>query len=58
VSVWISLGFVGFGASAGLFPELRLGVLAIGWCRGSIAENMRFFSDRLRTAMQALGVRS
>jgi hypothetical protein len=58
MSVWFSVGLVGFGASAGLFPELRLGVLAIGWCRGSIAENMRFFAGRLRTAMQALGVRT
>lgn len=47
-SVWITLGWVGVGASGGLFPEVRAGIIAIGCCRGSIA-------DRMQIARQTLG---
>jgi hypothetical protein len=58
MSVWFSFGWVGFGLSNDLFPEVRCGMFAIGWCRGSIARNLRWYVRRLRDAMQALGVRS
>jgi hypothetical protein len=58
MSVWFSIGWVGFGVDAGLFPEIRCGLFAVGWCRGSIGQNLRWYADRVRVAMQALGGRS
>lgn len=51
-SVWITLGRVGFGVSGGLFPELRLGVVAIGWCRGAIGRKAREMRRTLETLVQ------
>jgi hypothetical protein len=53
-SVWITLGWVGFGASGGLFPELRAGIIAIGCCRGSIADRMQIARQTLHKAVDAL----
>lgn len=36
----ITTGRCGFGRTGGLFPELRLGFVAIGWCRGSLREHV------------------
>jgi hypothetical protein len=57
MSVWLSLGFVGFGYSGGLFPELRCGIVAIGCCRGAIGHNMRAAASKLRIAIMAMGAR-
>lgn len=35
-SLIIVFGRVGFGYAPGLFPELRLGCVAVSWCRGSL----------------------
>ena len=53
MSIWLSLGARGFCWSGGLFQELRLGVISIGWCRGAIAENLRTAAARLRMALGA-----
>jgi hypothetical protein len=51
MSVWITLHRCGFGYSPGLFPELRCGLLSIGWCRGAIAERLRTAAASLRSAL-------
>jgi hypothetical protein len=57
VSIWFSIGWRGVGYSAGLFPEVRLGVLSIGWCRGAIGERARAAWHSARLALQTLGAR-
>ena len=36
----ITTGWCGFGCTRGLFPEIRLGIVAIGWCRGSLRDHV------------------
>ena len=59
MSVWVSIGlrWRGIGFSGGLFPELRLGFLAVGWCRGVLAERLADWRAQTRAALDALGVR-
>lgn len=54
MSVWFSFGLVGFGFSTGLFPELRLGVVAVGCCRGAIAAHVRSAREGLEQALAVL----
>lgn len=41
MSAWISFGRCGFGGNLGLFPELRLGIVRVGCCRGAIVDHLR-----------------
>lgn len=54
MTVWCSLGRCGFGGNLGLFPELRLGVVRIGCCRGAITGHIEEMRDRLRRALASL----
>lgn len=56
MSVWLSLDLCGFGVTGGLFPELRLGILRIGCCRGAIAERARDARSRMERTLTALGL--
>lgn len=49
-TVLIQPGFCGFGFSRGLLPELRLGVVSIAWCRGSLLAKMRVWRAALERA--------
>lgn len=51
-SFWITFGWVGVGANGGLFPEVRIGVVALGCCRGAVTERLR---AAIRSALHALG---
>lgn len=53
-SVWFTVGFVGFGASGGLFPEVRLGLVSVGCCRGAIAMHMQIARQTLSKAVDFL----
>ena len=44
------LGWCGFGRSGGLVPELRLGLVRLAFCRGSLLERMRGWHEALRAA--------
>lgn len=37
----LELGWCGFGYAGGLVPEVRLGLLRVTWCRGSLMERVR-----------------
>jgi len=55
VSVWISLHlWCGFGVTGGLFPEIRLGIVRVGCCRGAVADRMRGARDRLEAVYARL----
>lgn len=54
MSVWVTVGFVGFGLSRGLFPEVRLGVVCVGWCRGAIGQRARTAWHSTRKALEML----
>ena len=43
-------GWCGFGASHGLVPELRLGLLRLACCRGSIIAKVMEWGDALAAA--------
>lgn len=53
-TVWISLGLVGFGISGGLFPEIRLGLVAVGCCRGTLTARLQRGRALLREAIDHL----
>ena len=56
-SVWITFGRVGFGyARDSLFPELRLGMVAIGGCRGALREHIEAYRAQARNALRSLGL--
>lgn len=54
MTVWLSLDLCGFGGNLGLFPELRLGLVRVGWCRGAITEHLEDARDRLRRVLSEL----
>lgn len=58
MSIWLSIGWHGFGVSAGLFPELRIGIIAIGCCRGAVRQRIVAASGSVQAALRALGVRA
>lgn len=47
-TLMLEVGWCGFGASGGLVPELRLGLLRVAVTRGGVA-------DRLRGMLRTLG---
>lgn len=53
-TVWLTFGWVGFGASAGLLPELRLGLVALGCCRGAPRERVEMLRAGIRSAIATL----
>ena len=53
-TVWITLGWVGFGATAGTLPEIRLGLVALGVCPGALRERVDAFARGVAAAIQAL----
>lgn len=48
-SVIIELGWCGFGYNDGIMPDLRLVVLRLAWCRGSLLDRMRGWGEALAT---------
>jgi len=48
------IGWCGFGASGGLVPEVRLGLLRIAVTRGSVVERLRQMLAALSDAAAAL----
>lgn len=50
-AICIELGWFGFGGSWDLFPEVRIGIVRIAWCRGSLIERI---TDRLKSCKTAL----
>lgn len=54
MSLWISFGLCGLGANGGLFPEIRLGVVRVGCCRGAIADHAARARSRLEQALKAV----
>ena len=56
-SVWLTFGLVGFGYDRdSLFPEWRLGLVAIGGCRGALREHIEAYRAQARNALWALGL--
>jgi hypothetical protein len=53
-SLWLTFGLVGLGYTGGLFPELRLGLVAVGWCRGAIGHHARAARGSLEAAVRFL----
>jgi hypothetical protein len=55
-TAWITFGWVGAGIDRdSLFPQLRLGCIAIGWCRGSIHDKCEAMRVQLTHALEVLG---
>lgn len=55
MTMWCTFGLVGFGLEReALFPEIRLGIVAIGWCRGALHEHIAKFRASCKAALQAL----
>jgi hypothetical protein len=54
-TVWLTLGWVGFGANAGTLPELRLGLVALGCCPGALRERVDAFARAVAEAIRTLG---
>lgn len=54
-TVWITFGRVGFGVTRqALFPEIRCGLFAVGWCRGALADHLAAFRASARAAWEML----
>lgn len=53
----IEWGRCGFGYSSDLLPELRLGLVRIAWCRGSIVERISGLRQSLRDALAEIRTR-
>ena len=51
----LEFGWCGFGWEGGLVPEIRLGLLRIAWCRGSLLERMLKMRDALREKVRGVG---
>ncbi len=55
MTIWLTWGLVGFGWQRDrLFPELRLGIVAVGYCRGAIRSHVESFRTQARLALDAL----
>lgn len=54
MSVWFSLGWVGFGWSGGALPEVRAGFIAIGCCAGSVRARQCAAAKQVQRAISAL----
>lgn len=54
MSVWFGIHiWCGFGCNGGLFPELRLGVIRVGCCKGAVGERVRKATARIAEAAAA-----
>lgn len=53
-TIAIELGWCGFGYEGGLIPTVKLGVIAMWWCRGSISEQVRNLRCTLAEAAREL----
>jgi hypothetical protein len=54
-TIWITFGLVGFGVTReALFPEVRLGLVAIGMCRGALRDHIGKFRAYARAALAAV----
>lgn len=54
-TVLFGFGWCGFGASRGLLPEVRLGVVRVAWCRGWLWDAVAGWREALRAARRDLG---
>lgn len=55
MSVWISFHrWCGFGGNLGLFPEVRLGVLRLGCCKGAIGAKVRAAREQVEITYRHL----
>ena len=55
--MWLTVGLVGFGYDRdNLFPELRLGLIAVGWCRGALRQHIDIYRAQARNALRSLGL--
>ena len=56
-SVWLTFGLVGFSYDRdNLFPELRLGLVAGGCCRGALRQHIDIYRAQARNALRSLGL--
>lgn len=44
-------GFCGFGFASDLVPELRLGIVRVAWCRGSLITRLDDLRQTLKNAL-------
>lgn len=56
MSVWLSIGWHGWGVSAGLFPEIRLGFIAFGCCRGALRQRIVATAESVAAALRAFRI--
>jgi hypothetical protein len=42
----------GFGWSSGLIPEIRLGIVRVAWCRGSLLSRVEKWKAALATKLK------
>lgn len=56
MSIWVSIGWHGVGISTGLFPELRLGFVAIGCCRGAVRQRIVAAAESVAAALRAFRI--
>jgi hypothetical protein len=54
VSAWITLGLVGFGWNGPPLMQLRLGIIAVGFCLGGIPQHLARARQALGEALAAL----
>lgn len=55
MTMWVTFGWVGFGITReALFPEVGLGFIAIGWCRGALRDHVRTFRAYAKAALAAV----
>lgn len=47
--VLFEVGWFGFGASRGLIPELRMGIVRFACCRGYFADALKRAADALKS---------
>jgi len=53
-AICVEVGCCGFGYTTGLIPELRMGVVRLMWCRGSLFERLQGWRQALRDAASEL----
>jgi len=54
-TILLGFGWHGFGWQGGLFPDLRLGLLRVSWCRGWIGHRIAGWREALRVAARGIG---
>jgi hypothetical protein len=53
-TIALEIGWVGFGFEGGLVPTVKLGCVALWWCRGSVTEVLLGFRYSLSDAAREL----